>query len=106
MVKERARATKPMKAGWRFVAERSETKDGVKQEQAWSLWHRWETDQSGWHNFVLRHNDRRFRKFSYWGAWNEKRQRLARVRDLAVLRANHPQVYKWLEAVCRNKWSV
>ena len=100
--KERARATKPALAGWRVVGHKSAAAaDGLLQEQAWTLWHRF--DKDGWHNFVLRHNDEHFRKFSYWGAWDGRR--LARVKDLALLRQSFPQVYAWLEAVCRNKWN-
>jgi hypothetical protein len=98
---QRDSATQPMHAGWRAVAHKSAAQDGLLQEQAWTLWHRF--DKDGWHNFVLRHNDKHFRKFSYWGAWNG--QRFAAHKDLTLLREKHPQVYTWLEAVCRNKWT-
>ena len=99
--KERARATKPATADWRLVAYKSATEDGLLQEEAWTLWHRF--DKDGWHNFVLRHNDKRFRKFSYWGAWDGRR--FAAHKDLTRLHEDFPQVYAWLEALCRNKWN-
>ena len=96
--KERARATKPALAGWRVVGHKSAAAaDGLLQEQAWTLWHRFERTAG---ITVLRHNDEHFRKFSYWGAWDGRR--LARVKDLALLRQSFPQVYAWPKRCAAN----
>jgi hypothetical protein len=96
----RARATDPHGAGWTSIAHFSGDKRGLWKHGAWTLWHRHDAD--GWHNFVVRHNDTHFRKFSYWGAWNG--ERFASSKDLAILQEKRPKVYAWLEAVCRNTW--
>jgi hypothetical protein len=99
----RAVASNPSSAGWTVVAHRSAAKNGLMSERAWTLWHRPHADADGWHSFVLRHNDERFRKFSYWGGWDGSR--LAKNADLRTLHDKHPKVYAWLEAVCRRKWN-
>jgi hypothetical protein len=98
--RSRARATTPSLAGWTVIAHRADDRNGLLKHQAWTLYH--QSDKGGWHNFVLRHNDPHFRKFSYWGAWNGRR--LARNNDLAKLQDKHPRIYTWLEATCRRKW--
>jgi hypothetical protein len=93
-------ATDPIAAGWTAIAHRADTTNGLTRHRAWTLYH--QSDKGGWHNFVLRHNDEHFRKFSFWGAWNG--QRFARNKDLAQLHDKHPRIYAWLEARCRRKW--
>jgi hypothetical protein len=67
----------------------------------WTLYH--QSDKGGWHNFVLRHHDNRFRKYHYWGAWDG--QRVARNGDLGRLARLHPEIYRWLERTCRDTWT-
>jgi hypothetical protein len=100
-----ARATNPIAAGWTMLAHRAEPNSKIRslQDRAWTLWQRYETD--GWHNFVLRYHNKRSRKFSFWCAWSESQQRFAAHKDLAILHHRHPNLYRWLEAVCRNRWS-
>jgi hypothetical protein len=99
---QQARATTPSRTGWTVIAHRADDRNGLLKHQAWTLYH--QSDKGDWHNFVVRHNDPHFRKFSYWGAWNG--QRLARNKDLAKLQDKHPRIYTWLQATCRRKWGV
>jgi hypothetical protein len=68
---------------------------------AWTLYHN--SDREGWHNFVLRRNDTRFRKYSYWGGFDG--QRIAKNRDMQRLAKQCPDIYRWLERTCRNTWT-
>jgi hypothetical protein len=85
---------RPVPADWRRCAE---------HPNKWSLWHRPRADGNGWYSFVLRHDDQRFRKYHYWGGWDG--QRIARNRHMGQLANKHPEIYRWLERVCRNTWT-
>lgn len=93
MGKTRVKARKPP-ADWRKVAS----------QDRWILYHRLTADGQGWHNFVLRHEDGRYRKASFWGGWNG--QRLAHNSDLDILKEHYPEIYRWLESTCRQRWPV
>jgi hypothetical protein len=70
----------------------------------WKLFHRPDADSDGWHSFVLRHYDGRFRKYSYWGGWNG--ERVARNTDMGRLNRRFPEIMQWVERSCRRKWNV
>jgi hypothetical protein len=84
--------TAPIASAWKFVARH--------RNDDWTLYQQSRAD--GWTNFVLRHEDERFRKYSYWGGWNG--QRIARNTDMTRLAEQHPEIYRWLEATCRQTW--
>jgi hypothetical protein len=83
----------PVPPQWRSIA----------MLDCWTLWHRPDGDSDGWNSFVLRHEDRRFRKYHYWGGWNG--ERIAHNSDMARLSHRHPDVYRWLESICRRNWT-
>jgi hypothetical protein len=84
--------TAAISSAWKLVAQHP--------EQPWTLYQYAQVD--GWIDFVLRHDDERFRKYSYWGGWNG--QRFARKTDMQRLVNQHPEIYQWLEATCRQTW--
>ena len=68
--KRGGKPTNPATAGWKRVTSKDH----------WTLYDRPRAYKNGWHSFVLRTSDKRFRKYSFWGGHNG--QRLASNHDM------------------------